>query len=229
MKCRSIAFFRWSRVYVWSLNGEYYMGLIILIKMCFWASWFSLLFGCLRFYSAFHGYTIRNYIPRIWHIWFDKCWIQILVLISRNGTKMQIFWALAFTKTKPGIRRTFFSSKSLQFVFKDNDLRPHLEGELDDITDTDKIQSANCYLQSLNEKFESLLKTILREFFLNSELPRDTHRNKLFFYSQSLILEFFICCLQGITLFMILAELKKKNINPFDYGHVLPAYVFDML
>ncbi|GAV56414.1 hypothetical protein ZYGR_0BH00110 [Zygosaccharomyces rouxii] len=106
----------------------------------------------------------------------------------------------------------FYDGQGLQLVFKANVLRPYLEGKLDDITDTDKIKSANCYLQSLNEKFELLLKNNLPEPVLNSKLPRDTHRYKLFFYPQSLIFGFFICYFQGLTWFMILPEIKRKTL-----------------
>ncbi|GAV46997.1 hypothetical protein ZYGR_0C00400, partial [Zygosaccharomyces rouxii] len=73
-----------------------------------------------------------------------------------------------------------------------------LEGQFEGVADADKIQSARCYLQSLNEKFELLLKNNLPEPVLNSKLPRDTHRNKLFFYPQYLLFGFFFCCCQAL-------------------------------
>ncbi|CAR25453.1 ZYRO0A00220p [Zygosaccharomyces rouxii] len=97
----------------------------------------------------------------------------------------------------------FFNNQHVQLVFKDNVLRPYLEGKLDDITDMDKIQSANCYLQSLNEKFELLLKVNLPEPVLNSELPRGTHRNKFSFYAAYLFVGFMVCYYQALTLLMI--------------------------
>ncbi|CAR27510.1 ZYRO0D00154p [Zygosaccharomyces rouxii] len=108
----------------------------------------------------------------------------------------------------------FFNNQPVQLVFKDKVLRPYLEGKLDDITDMDKIQSANCYLQSLNEKFELLLKVNLPEPVLNSELPKGTHRNKFSFYATYLSVGFMVCDYQALTLLMIVMAFKSKTFLP---------------
>ncbi|KAH9199041.1 DUP family-domain-containing protein [Zygosaccharomyces rouxii] len=118
----------------------------------------------------------------------------------------------------------FFDGQQAQLAFRDNVLRPYLEGKLDDITDMDKIQSANCYLQSLGEKFELLLKVNLPEPVLNSELPRDTHRNKFYFYAPYLYVGFMVCYYQVLTLFMIVMAFKSKFFLPL-INAVLFQYV----
>ncbi|KAH9201194.1 hypothetical protein LQ764DRAFT_234291 [Zygosaccharomyces rouxii] len=105
----------------------------------------------------------------------------------------------------------FYDGQHVQLVFKDNVLKPYLEGKFEDITDADKTQSARCYLQSLNEKFELLLKDNLPECFLNSELPRDTHRNKFFFYRGYLFMGFLVCWYQFVTLLKIVTAFNLKS------------------
>ncbi|KAH9198556.1 hypothetical protein LQ764DRAFT_235581 [Zygosaccharomyces rouxii] len=109
---------------------------------------------------------------------------------------------------------SFYDGQHVQRVFKDNVLKPYLEGKFEDITDADKTQSARCYLQSLKEKFELLLKDNLPEFFLNSELPRDTHRNKFFSYRGYLFMRFLVCWYQFVTLLKIVTAFNLKSFFP---------------
>lgn len=171
MKCRIIAFLRWSRVCLVTTWGVLY-GIDYIYKDVFLGSMICTLLWMLALLLPFSWLHNSKLHPK------NMAYLVRQVLDSNPGVDIEKWDENAnilsslFTKTKSGTRRTFFSIKSLQFVLKVNVLEPHLEGKLDDTTYMDKIKSANCYLQSLNEKFESLLKVNFRESFLNSELPK---------------------------------------------------------
>ncbi|KAH9199039.1 hypothetical protein LQ764DRAFT_235977 [Zygosaccharomyces rouxii] len=87
----------------------------------------------------------------------------------------------------------FFDGQQAQLAFRDNVLRPYLEGKLDDIADMDKIQSAS-----------------LSEPVLNSKLPRDTYRGKFSFYSGYLLVGFVVCSFQVLSLLEIVTKFSQK-------------------
>ena len=105
-------------------------------------------------------------------------------------------------------------------MFKYNVLKPYLEGQFEGVADADKIHSAKSYMQSIKVYFELSLKDNISEFFLNSELPRDTHRNKFFFYPRYLFMGFMVCFFQGLILLQIVLLFVQKSF------WILPTIIY---
>ncbi|CAR27513.1 ZYRO0D00242p [Zygosaccharomyces rouxii] len=105
----------------------------------------------------------------------------------------------------------FYDGQQGQLAFRNNVLRPYLEGKFEDISDKDKIQSAKFYLQSINENFKLSLKDNLPESFLNSELPRDTYRNKSMLHSRHLFMGIIFLRRQYQILLGIVMGLFQKS------------------
>ncbi|KAH9199034.1 hypothetical protein LQ764DRAFT_214580 [Zygosaccharomyces rouxii] len=84
----------------------------------------------------------------------------------------------------------FYDGQRVQLNFRDNVLRPYLKGKFEGVADVNKIQSARFYLQSVNENFKLPSRNNLPESILNSELPRDTYRNKSTLHSRYLFMGF---------------------------------------
>ncbi|KAH9201197.1 hypothetical protein LQ764DRAFT_209540 [Zygosaccharomyces rouxii] len=117
------------------------------------------------------GSIIRNRIP-IRHCWFSKlnpCLYQ------------EHIWNTPYF---------FYDGQRVQLNFRDNVLRPYLKGKFEGVADVNKIQSARFYLQSVNENFKLPSRNNLPESILNSELPRDTYRNKSTLHSRYLFMGF---------------------------------------
>ncbi|GAV56452.1 hypothetical protein ZYGR_0DI00110 [Zygosaccharomyces rouxii] len=105
----------------------------------------------------------------------------------------------------------FFDGKIVEIAFKNNILGPYLEGKFNSITDTDKLQSARCYLQSVNAQFELSLKEDFPRLSSAFELPRDNHKSKLYLYPTHWISLCTFCYLQGAILFWVLTLFKKSH------------------
>ncbi|GAV52726.1 hypothetical protein ZYGR_0AH00110 [Zygosaccharomyces rouxii] len=107
----------------------------------------------------------------------------------------------------------FYDGQQAQLAFRANVSKPYHQGKFNGITDSDKIQSARCYMQSIKEDFELSLKDSLSEPVLNCKLPRDTYRGKFSFDSGYLLVGFMVCCLQVLSLLEIVKTFSQK---PFE-------------
>ncbi|KAH9200419.1 hypothetical protein LQ764DRAFT_220739 [Zygosaccharomyces rouxii] len=105
----------------------------------------------------------------------------------------------------------FYDGQQSQLAYRDNVLRSYLVGRFEGVADVDKIQSVKSYMQSIKEYFELSLNDSIPEFFLNSELPRDTHRNKFFFYPRYLFMGFMVCFFQGLIWLPIVLLFVQKS------------------
>ena len=104
----------------------------------------------------------------------------------------------------------FYDGQQAQLAFRANVSKPYHQGKFNGITDSDKIQSARCYMQSIKEDFELSLKDSLSEPVLNSKLPRDTYRGKFSFYSGYLLVGFVVCSFQVLSLLEIVTKFSQK-------------------
>ncbi|KAH9199723.1 DUP family-domain-containing protein [Zygosaccharomyces rouxii] len=112
----------------------------------------------------------------------------------------------------------FYDGQQAQLAFRANVSKPYHQGKLNGITDSDKIQSARCYMQSIKEDFEFSLKDSLSEPVLNSKLPRDTYRGKFSFYLGYLLVGFVVCFFQVQSLLEIVTTFSQKSFKALIFS-----------